>query len=490
MTTRMSTFAALAALLAIGSAQPLAAQRAARGAQFHRNSQKYSDAGAKPVTGRSGSASLEARALVGKDGTARIEVSTGRLDAGPGPGQIRKVQMKVLSTSGKNTPTQNFDGSGNGTWSTSVAQLGTGAKVQLQATIGGIDGNRTDVVTVTVPVKRRPDVEVNAVTAPARALAGMPLNVVASVSERNGDIGAHADCMLSIDGALADQAQGIWIDAGQTVSCAFQARLNAVGSHKVSVYVTGVSPTDWDNNSSGSSASTSVEILSPEAALNYSASFQAQDLQYYSHTKNSSTDGSYVNEQTDSGTNQSRLLSMTSWTTTSTFTFPVRVRSALIADGASVFDYSNDIALQPSESSPTEDCGVLISGGYYLSVCNLRLGTPRSQVLLSSLDGRVTYFGSRFYLVDGEAGYVENPSVDTPMGLGAYPVTSSVQSVVELRDAAGMLFAARPTMTLLTSPTNESWNFCSLNTYTQINSCSDGKTTGTTRTGSANGIVQ
>jgi len=485
MTIRMSAKAALVALLAIGSAQTLTAQRVARGPQFHRNSQKYSDAGATPVTGRSGSASLEARALLDKDGTALIEATTGHLDAGTGPGQIRKVQMKILSPSGKSS-TQNFGGSANGNWSTSIARLGSGASVQLQANIGGIDGNRTDVVTVTVPVKRRPDVEVDGVTAPARALAGMPLNVVATVSERNGDMGARANCMLSIDGALADQARGIWIAAGQTVSCAFQARLNAVGAHKVTVYITGVSPTDWDGNSSGSSASTSVMVVSPEAALSYSASFQAQDLETYSHAKNSSTDGSFVDEQKTSGTNQSRQLSMTAWTTANTFAFPVRVRSALIADGASVFDYSNDIALQPSESSPTEDCGVLIDGGYYLSVCNVRWGTPRSEVILSSLDGRVTYFGSRMYTFDGEDGYVENPPVDTRIGLGAYAVTSSVQPIIELRDATGLTFAARPTMSLQSSPVNDSWNGCFLNQYNQINYCSDGWTKGTMRTGSAN----
>jgi hypothetical protein len=109
---------------------------------------------------------------------------------------------------------------------------------------------------------------------------------------------------------------------------------------------------------------------------------------------------------------------------------------------------------------------------------------------MSSLGGRVTYFGSRFYLVDGESGYIDNPPTDTSVGLGASPVTSSVQSVIELRDAAGMLFAARPTMALLTTPTNDSWNECFLNTYTQVNSCSDGKTTGTTRTGSANDGAQ
>lgn len=486
MTIRMSTKAAVAVVFAIGSMQPLSAQRAASGPNFHRNSQKYSDAGAKVVTGRSGSASLQARALLGSDNSVFIEASTGSLDGDAAPGQIRKMQLKLLSSTGKATMTQNFESRGGGYWSTSLPRLGPDARIQLQANIGGIDGNRNDVVTVTVPVKRRPDVAVDGVAAPSRALAGSSLNVVATVSERNGDMGARASCMLQIDGQLADQARGIWVDAGQTVSCAFQTQVAAVGSHKVSVYVTGISPSDWDGTDN--SASTMIEVLSPETPLGYSASFNAKDEDFYAHLKYSSTDGSYLDEQTTSGTRQERTLSMTSTTTANSFTFPVRVRSALLADGVSVFDYSHDISIQPSESSATSDCGALVNGRFYLKVCNLRNGTPSSQVTLSSFDGRATYFGSRFYQVDGEDGYITNESSDTPTGVGGYAVTSSVQPVVELRDARGMLFSARPTVSLQSKPTGEAYNSCFFSSYNQVNYCSDGKSTGTIRSGAASGM--
>jgi len=485
MTIRMSTKAAVAVVFAIGSMQPLSAQRAASGPNFHRNSQKYSDAGAKSVTGRSGSASLEARALLGSDNSVLIEASTGSLDAGTAPGQIRKMQMKILSSTGKAMMTQNFESHSGGYWSTSLARLGPNARIQLQANIGGIDGNRNDVVTVMVPVKRRPDVAVDGVAAPTRAVAGVPLNVVATVSERNGDMGARASCMLQIDGQLADQARGIWVDAGQTVSCAFQTQVAAVGSHKVSVYVTGISPSDWDG--SDNSASTTIEVLSPETPLSYSASFSAKDEDYFAHLKYSSTDGSYLDEQTSSGTRQERTLSMTS-STTDSFTFPVRVRSALLADGVSVFDYSNDISIQPSESSATSDCGALVNGRFYVRVCNLRDGTPSSQVILSSFDGRATYFGSRFYQVDGDDAYITNTSGDTPTGAGGYAVTSSVQPVIELRDSRGMLFSARPTVSLQSTPISDAYNSCFFSSYNQVNYCSDGKTTGATRTGAASGM--
>lgn len=477
MTIRMSTPAALAAFLVIGSIQPLAAQRP----QFHSNRQKYSDVGAKPATGRSGSASLQSRALLGKDGTVLVEASTGDVNAATGPGTIRKMQMKILSPTGKPTATRNFDGRGGGYWSTFVPQLAENTSIQLQANISGIDGNRTDVVTDTVLVKRRPDVAVDGIAAPSKALAGFPVNVVATLSERNGDMGARADCMLQIDGQLADQARGIWIDAGHTVSCAFRTKVSRVGSHQVRVYLTGVSPTDYDTTDNA--ASTPIEIIPPETPLGYSASFTATDENYYTHFKNSLSDGSYVKESTSSGVRQSRELSMTAMNT-SAFSFPVHVRSALLADGAAVFDLTNDLAIDAGASTSNADCGAAINGRFYVSVCNLRSGPQLGQVTFNSFDGRVTYFGSDFLSVDGDDVYMINSSSDVSTGLGGYAVTSTVQPVIEMRDVNGMLFTARPVISLQTAPFNNVGGDCSTNPFNDLTQCWDSKSTGTTRTGS------
>ena len=311
------------------------------------------------------------------------------------------------------------------------------------------------------------------------------MNIVATVSERNGDVGARASCMLSIDGQLNDQARGIWIAAGQSVSCAFQTQVASVGSHKVTVYVTGVSPSDYNQNDN--SASTSVEVLSPEVAMGYSASFTSLDAESYFHQKNSALDGSLLDETTTQTTSQDRTLSMTSATATNSFTFPVSVRTALLADGVPAFDYTSSLDIQASESSPTSDCAVYLDGRFYLRVCNDRSGTPVSQVALSSFDGRAVYFGSRFYQVDGEDAYITNDSSDTATGAGGYAVTSSVQPVIELRDARGMLFSARPTISLQSEPISEIYNGCFLNPYNQVNYCTDSKRTGTQRKGTANG---
>lgn len=485
MSLRMSCPAmlALAVSVTVVVSAPATSQSAST---FHPNSEKYSDAGAKPATGRSGSASLEGRALLGKDGTTLLEVTTGSFENGTVRGELRKVQLKVLTTSDVLQFTDNVNGLSAGYWSTEFQGLARNQRIQVQGNVGGVDGNRTDVVTITALVKRRPDLTVNAVTVPAQALLGARVNVAATVSELNGDVGARATCVLSVDGAsVLDQANGIWVDAGHTVSCAFQTTFTTLGVHQVQVYITGVSPAEWDT--SNNSASTSIEIISPEKHLAYSGRFNSSDYDYFTHTKSSSADGSFVDERSETGTRRTRALSLNSWTTSDVFSFPTSVRTAMASAGASVFDITNNVPLQPGASWSGADCGSFYQGGFSVNVCNYHYGSVvRSEVDLSSYDGRVTYFGNTYRAV-GWVGYATNYSANNVSGVGGYPVGPSIDAVVELTDAKGMKFVARPTMQLQSSPLNSVWNSCSLNRRTTVTTCSDGSQKGTNTAGSVTG---
>jgi hypothetical protein len=118
------------------------------------NARRYKESGLKPATGRSGSASLTGRALLGNDGATTVELSTGQLDTGDTkPGNINKSQIKPLDENGDALYARNYVNSGGGYFTTTVNDLHRGQQVQLQATINGIDGNRTNVVTVVETVK-------------------------------------------------------------------------------------------------------------------------------------------------------------------------------------------------------------------------------------------------------------------------------------------------------------------------------------------------
>jgi hypothetical protein len=227
------------------------------------NAVKYAERGAKPATGRSGSASLTARALMGKDGQTLLEVTTGALDTpAPAPGTLAKLQVKQFTPKDEALRTLNYNNlPGGGYAAYSYGGLVRGAKLQVQANVRGIDPRRTDVVTVTETVHLRPDLRVQ-LNAPAKARRGIPVNVAAVVSEGNGDVGARANCVLYVDGVEADRANGIWVDAGDPVSCAFTHVFETSGSRHLRVAVTDVVPGDFEpaNNSAEGSIEISEEF--------------------------------------------------------------------------------------------------------------------------------------------------------------------------------------------------------------------------------------
>lgn len=218
------------------------------------NSAKYRDAGARPATGRSGSASLELRALYGADGSTEVEATTGSLEEGTRPGQISKVQVKLDGQGGRKATWNENTLQGAGYWSRILDDVVPMDRLQIQANVRGIDGRRTDVVTVSTQVYRRPDLSVQSVTAPGSAMPGAPVFISAVVAELNGDVGARGDCVLSVGSETVATAPGIWVDAGDMVSCSFTHVFDEPGTYDLDVSIVGVNPGDWRNDNNGASA--------------------------------------------------------------------------------------------------------------------------------------------------------------------------------------------------------------------------------------------
>lgn len=215
------------------------------GATLIPNAVKYRDNGGKPATGRSGSAGLEAFALLGKEGRTDLEY---RSTADPVQwwvrGIITRAQIKALDADGAVMFTINQnDLDAHGKF-TEFGSLTRGQSLQVQANITGSDPHRTDVVTVTERIKLRPDLSVRLEMAPEVPAAEW-VPVTATVAELNGDVGASAGCRLRVDGSVVDWAWGVWVDAGDAVSCAFTHAFSP-GTHQVQVEVISVEPADWD----------------------------------------------------------------------------------------------------------------------------------------------------------------------------------------------------------------------------------------------------
>ncbi|HYR27260.1 MAG TPA: hypothetical protein VEU30_02270, partial [Thermoanaerobaculia bacterium] len=250
MATRLPKAAAAAAAGCL-----LFASAALAESPFISNSIKYSDQGAKPASGRSGSASIEAFALIGSDNVATVEVTT------PAPGVLEKVQVKRIAAD----VTVNFHPEGGNSFSANVDGLTLNEAMQVQANVSGIDGARMDVVTVATTVVRRPDLAVESITAAPHAVAGGPIRIAALIRELNGATGARASCVLTANGVDVDRADNIWVDAGSSVNCMFAPSFTTVGEQAYTVRLDNIRP--GDDNPLNDAASSSIQLYASAAGF-------------------------------------------------------------------------------------------------------------------------------------------------------------------------------------------------------------------------------
>ncbi|HYK01252.1 MAG TPA: hypothetical protein VE974_05815 [Thermoanaerobaculia bacterium] len=222
--------------------------------KFHNNSVKYKDTSRKAATGRSGSATLQARALVNQDRTADLQLTTGTFEPVASRGNIDKVQIKSQSTGTINDNRLR----NNGTYAVTLKSVNRGQAIDVLAHVSGIDGRRTDIVSVSETAKLRPDLHVTAINAPGTAIVGSPALISASVRELNGDVGARADCTLRVNGAVIGSAPRIWVNAGGAVSCSFLHTFNTAGNAAIEVLLRNVDPGDYDNSNNALQGSVKV----------------------------------------------------------------------------------------------------------------------------------------------------------------------------------------------------------------------------------------
>lgn len=261
----------------------------------HPITEKYRDAGAHPATGRSGSAAIEARALLGKDGATDIDVTTGRFEPASAPaGSLAKVQIKLLADDGSVMQTDNYKKglTGGGNAAFSYDGLRRGQRTQVQASVTGIDPNRTDIVTIQDLVRLRPDIKAVSLAAPSEVRVNAPVVVVGTLAEMNGDLGARARCSLLIDGVQADTIPGIWIDASSSVACRFETSFATAGTRTLTVRVSEVTPGDYDPGNDEVSAS--IRVVDPAEPFRYFQVYAGDsqwDYEYHLQRRFTLTDG-------------------------------------------------------------------------------------------------------------------------------------------------------------------------------------------------------
>lgn len=409
------------------------------GSLFQPNTIKYSDTGSQPATGRSGSATIQSRALIAKDGSTLVESTTGVLDGATGAGAFKHVQAKIQDTAGSTQRALNYTDLTGGYWSQTYSGIARNDTIQLQQNITGVDAPRTDVVTTVATAKLRPDLSVLRISAPSKAYVHAPVNFTATVGELNGDVGARADCVLSVDGQQVAQALGIWVDAGHTVACAFTTTFATTGTKNVVVSATNVVPGDWDL--SNNSASTTIQIVDPVVSLGYYAG--AETYHYAYNYASSYSSSYYYNSGTSSGSGTSDYADayIEGYTTRHKFQFPVQLSANVTADGTSILQ-NTATTLTPQFDNGYYTCSSSYAAGNSAGACSADDGSF-SYAYYEAYKEDVTYYDQGVncsYYGCSSYSYIYNISVSG--ALTTYDIGSSDQFTLDVVDAGGTTYRA------------------------------------------------
>jgi hypothetical protein len=447
------------------------------------NAVKYSDAGIKPATGRSGTATMDVVALLAKDGTTEVDATAGSIMLGTTVATFRKIQTKLSAAGTPNIRTANYQDLSSGTWSQTYTSLQHKDAVQVQANIRGVDGARMDVVTVSAPVSMRPDLTVQSLRGPAQAQPGQLVHLSATVSEINGDLGARADCVLSVDGAEVDRAAGIWVDANGVVSCTFAHTFKNAGTYSVQVAATNVSPADWDM--ANNAASTTITILDPGAAIATGVLAAEKFDMTWTHSFIRAGGSFGPDTHTEQGhQSSSDIFVMASDPTANPQT--QHVDAVITVDGTVTHSVSfNTPSFTTTIDDSGEQCWEYDSDGEWLSACSFPIGGGASETdyYYEMQAGSVTYTGSEhFCSALGVCGVWETNVAQTTGSGVAFNIGSTLQVHLSFVDVNGLEHTIDQTVHPVLQPATAWPNFvvhvCGSDEF-QGNYCTDNVNAGT-----------
>jgi hypothetical protein len=247
------------------------------------NSIKYDDTGVPNAKASSAVASIEARALLNRDDTTDVEMTTGSFDGQAPSGVITKV--KVYAGAGH----ENFNHPEDATFSGNISGVILGDAVSIEAHVRGVD-NGTDHVTAHATVAKRPDLFVQSLVPSAIAITNTVMTVRTTIVERNRSVGARANVRLLIDGTEVDRAENIWVNAGGRVTVTFAPLLTAgAGWHDFTVVVDSMNPGDWNDADNTRTAPAQVyNVLN--AYYSWSAAASEEEFELYDYQKRSWTE--------------------------------------------------------------------------------------------------------------------------------------------------------------------------------------------------------
>src|SRR5438105_1634550 len=255
---------------------------------------------AKPARASVPGLTLHSRSLLGKDGKTEVEISTALFDIGATPpGNTSQCDIRAVEPTRRGKD----DDDNQLTFHKRYERLGEGGYVHWKHTglphaqplriraeaRAGWRGGEVEAKWFDV-VRYRPDLAVQMVDAPGLTPVNTMVQVNATVVERMDEVGAHADCVLLVDGAQVDVAPGIWVDASGSAVCRFTTSFASGGLHTIQVVAQNVKPGDYDDSNNAFSRQIQVQN---SATLYYDMAVMDQP-----QTQTSASDNTFYSSNT------------------------------------------------------------------------------------------------------------------------------------------------------------------------------------------------
>ena len=246
----------------------------------HENDDHYRDSGEHPSKAERLGIVLQSRALLGKDGTTDFELTTGQLGStATAPGNVDKLDIELVQPEGASESQQReFEKEynhlrGGGYVHYTYTGLLRNDVLAVDAEVSGFGhGRERTKIELQDTIKYRPDLVLQKLDFPATAAPSTLVHFTATVGERLGDLGAHTECALYVEGKQVDQAKGIWVDAKGVVSCRFSYQFAAAGTYTVTAKAQNVLPGDYDE--SNNTMSGKIVITNPTTLCYTAVAFE------------------------------------------------------------------------------------------------------------------------------------------------------------------------------------------------------------------------
>jgi hypothetical protein len=214
--------------------------------------------------------SMQLRALTGPSGAdLTVALAVDETSKCTLPDTLKKIQLKTFEADGTLASMRNITNvpaPGGLAKDIDLGQVPRDRRIDVAVLVqtGGLE--RTFVVHGTTTTLLRPDLVVREIT-PKQALAGKPFTLTAVIAERNGDVGASADVLLS---TVPGSVQHIDVARGGSTTVSFPLTYGSPVPIELTLSIGGAAPAETDSTNNARTATVEItehQLASPSRVL-------------------------------------------------------------------------------------------------------------------------------------------------------------------------------------------------------------------------------